>query len=455
MPRHVLVQDLFGPLEEHWGFSFEIAVLASFVLGALAVAVLKVVAAAYLALATTLWPLSATVLVGLPPAGPSLPRCSSRSSRRYKVQVEGMLGFCEPSASDALLTASAAGPSRARTSLGGLGAEARVQRALAALEAPDGVKFFRQARGHLSGWLLNLTAFDVLSLRETWIDADTLMLLRMDPDPAVWAPGLQSVNLSELCLRQGNAWNRRGQLWCEERCATRSGCPSVSKGPSLNDFVFNFGRCCRLPAGTVAALTDAIRAQLPSTLDLESLIGKRQLAVIGSSSSLEEAARVRPSLAAEIDAHPAVARFNHFYQHLQPDVTGSRTTLHVANAWPEPVEGVPLVDLETVYPLASFCRRMHRSGAARRPFHGEGAAGAPTFALRPSARCGMDHQVIHFTRGFLFYWLLGSLHEQLTLHGFSGGSAHYYGSADVLERYLGFEHFVYDLLGDLDRAASG
>jgi len=301
------------------------------------------------------------------------------------------------------------------------------------------VKFFRQASGHLSGWLSNLTAFEVLSFRETWANADTVMLLRMDPDPAAWAPGLPGVALPELCVRQGNTWNRRGQQWCEERHGSR-GRPS---GPAPHDFVFNSGRCCRLPAGTVAALTEAIRERLPSTLELEALIAKGGLAVVGSSSSLEEAARARPSVAAEIDAHPAVARFNHFYLHLRPNVTGSRTTLHVANAWPEPVEGVPLVDLETVYPLASYCRRMHRSGAARRPFIGA----SPTFALRPSARCSMDPQVVHFTRGFLFCWLLGSLHEQLTLHGFSGGNAHYYGAADVLERYLGFEHFVYDLLG--------
>merc|ERR1712064_181813 len=75
----------------------------------------------------------------------------------------------------------------------------------------------------------------------------------------------------------------------------------------------------------------------------------------------------------------------------------------------------------------------------------------PVFLIRPSAKCSLKADVDYFTRGFVFYWLVGSLFEESDLYGFVGSGPLHYGSSDqVTEPYLHFEHLVYRKLKEIN-----
>merc|ERR1712048_32229 len=73
------------------------------------------------------------------------------------------------------------------------------------------------------------------------------------------------------------------------------------------------------------------------------------------------------------------------------------------------------------------------------------------YLLRPSAKCSLRDTADFFTRGFVFYWLVGSLFEEADLYGFVGSGTAHYGTGDqVTEPYLHFEHLVYRKLKELN-----
>merc|ERR1712048_859993 len=77
----------------------------------------------------------------------------------------------------------------------------------------------------------------------------------------------------------------------------------------------------------------------------------------------------------------------------------------------------------------------------------------PVFLIRPSMKCSIGDNADFFTRGFIFYWLVGSLFQETDLYGFVGSGTAHYGSGKhgkhVTEPYLHFEHLVYRKLKEL------
>eukprot|EP00446_Apocalathium_sp_SHHI-4_P035966 CAMPEP_0177323350 /NCGR_PEP_ID=MMETSP0368-20130122/16699_1 /TAXON_ID=447022 ORGANISM="Scrippsiella hangoei-like, Strain SHHI-4" /NCGR_SAMPLE_ID=MMETSP0368 /ASSEMBLY_ACC=CAM_ASM_000363 /LENGTH=401 /DNA_ID=CAMNT_0018783117 /DNA_START=15 /DNA_END=1220 /DNA_ORIENTATION=+ len=186
--------------------------------------------------------------------------------------------------------------------------------------------------------------------------------------------------------------------------------------------------------------TEGIKARLPSISALDDFVARRSLAIVGGGSSLEG-----QGLASEIDVHPEVVRFNYFPK----DATdvGNRTTLHVVNRWVSPA-GIPvLLDLEMCNAFDSYCFRFSKYAIyphAHTPW-----------LIRPTARCAMSQTIDQFTRGFMFFWLVGSLLEEVDMYGFvSGGMKHVqrgqlFASNDIGERFAVFEHKVYREIHDL------
>lgn len=72
-----------------------------------------------------------------------------------------------------------------------------------------------------------------------------------------------------------------------------------------------------------------------------------------------------------------------------------------------------------------------------------------TFLFRPSAVCAIS-SLNGFSRGFLFYWLVGSYFEEINIYGMgmADGRAHY-GPGWVGEDNLVFEHFFYNEVAKL------
>jgi len=186
--------------------------------------------------------------------------------------------------------------------------------------------------------------------------------------------------------------------------------------------------------------TEAIRQKLPSIKDLERILYGKRFASVGSGSTLRGG-----NMGPLIDQHDEVVRFNNLVgDALDPNDTGTKTTVHVVNHFVKGQAGLPVFDLETTCLWASYCQRKWPGGLFR-------DHDAPLFLLRPSARCAMPIEINRFSRGFLFYWFLGSEVKHMDLYGFQGG-VHYhspkaedlYTSGDLLlEGYIKFEHLVY------------
>jgi len=219
--------------------------------------------------------------------------------------------------------------------------------------------------------LAHVNAKDVLALRETWTDADTDLLRRLDSHADGFVVG------------------------------------------ELN--------------------TEAFRQRLPTVDQFADLVRERPLAIVGASDSLLEK---RPGR--EIDAHEVVVRFNgHVKDSLDEDVTGIKTTVHVTcDASGSLVDSdIAEFDLETRAPWNSYCRKVFINGTFYDP-------NTTYYIMRPTALCAMDQDFSMFTRGFVFYWLVGRLFDRPDMYGFDG-SGHYDNDGVVWESFLHFEHVVY------------
>ncbi|CAK0831391.1 unnamed protein product [Prorocentrum cordatum] len=227
--------------------------------------------------------------------------------------------------------------------------------------------------------LAHVDAKDVLALQETWTEADTDVLRRLDP----YADGFVEGELD----------------------------------------------------------TEAFRQRLPSAGQFADIVQERAFAMVGASDSLLEK---RPG--PEIDAHEVVVRFNdHVKDNLDEAVTGTKTTMHVTCDASGPMgdDGVTEFDLETRAPWSSYCNKMNINGVFYHP-------NITYYIMRPTALCAMDSEFSFFTRGFMFYWLVGRLFDQPDMYGFDG-DAHYDNNQVVWESFLHFEHAVYRLVrGELE-----
>jgi hypothetical protein len=193
--------------------------------------------------------------------------------------------------------------------------------------------------------------------------------------------------------------------------------------------------------------TEAFIAKLPKWRQLSELIERHPtIAVVGSGSALENA-----GLGKEIDAHSAVVRFNGLVRHFLRWVdTGRRTTLHVFNAMVKPLdheEVEAVFDLETNTPGRTYCSRLHKGGEM------EKYKLATLFFIRPTAYCKMPEEISQFSRGFMFYWLVGRLFQQRDMYGFKGtthynatrtnSSLHNPNISSEHEAFIPFEHLLY------------
>jgi len=155
--------------------------------------------------------------------------------------------------------------------------------------------------------------------------------------------------------------------------------------------------------------------------------------MVGASRSLLEK---RPG--PDIDAHEVVVRFNgHVKDSLDEAVTGTKTTVHVTcDAAGSMGDGdIAEFDLETRAPWNSYCSKIRINGMFSHP-------NTTYYIMRPTALCAMDQDFSLFTRGFLFYWLVGRLFDHPDLYGFDG-DGHYDSDERVWESFLHFEHVVY------------
>jgi len=185
--------------------------------------------------------------------------------------------------------------------------------------------------------------------------------------------------------------------------------------------------------------TASFTSQLPSRAALEALVQKGGVAIVGSGPTLKGQGQ-------EIDAHSTVVRFNdNVGQNLDAANTGLRTDIHVMNSQvgPPPEPDTVQFDLECVAPWESFCARMNLKGRFRDTQHQ-----GKMFLMRPTVICSIP-RIHDFTRGFLFYWLMGSFFEKVDFYGMSDadGRGHCSGKGcprkAVQEPFLEFEHLLY------------
>lgn len=182
--------------------------------------------------------------------------------------------------------------------------------------------------------------------------------------------------------------------------------------------------------------TEAFAARLPSMDELKQVLHAGQsLAIVGGSDSL-----TGKGLGQEIDAHDQVVRFNEIVgSKLVPEETGNVTTVRVMNTLIPPLKDPAILemDLETLSPWSSYCKRMHSSGMFTNNV-------SNTLMIRPSAYCAMAaSRTQEWTRGFLFYWFVGRLvNASVDFYGFSG-YGHYHNNASITETWVPFEHMFY------------
>mmetsp|Transcript_25445 Transcript_25445/g.58625 ORF Transcript_25445/g.58625 Transcript_25445/m.58625 type:complete len:511 (+) Transcript_25445:59-1591(+) len=191
---------------------------------------------------------------------------------------------------------------------------------------------------------------------------------------------------------------------------------------------------------------EKFRSYLPSISLLEDYLdrGTGAIAIVGGG----------PSVAGHgglIDAHPVVVRFNdHVGKTLVAGDTGRKMTVHVLNKEVDfqNEKNVLHIDLESSLPGVSMCKRWHQSWA-----HSELPGDQLTLLLRPSAVCALGGGLDGFTRGFLFYWLVGRYFQTVDMYGMSDadGTWHYekphpmhkQTTEVVKEVFLSFEHHLY------------
>jgi hypothetical protein len=197
--------------------------------------------------------------------------------------------------------------------------------------------------------------------------------------------------------------------------------------------------------------TAKFAARLPSIQDLQDLLSSKSVAIVGNAPS-------RPGKGKEIDAHELVVRFNgHVGKTLNDDV-GHKTDVHVFNRMTDGDEAVKThFDLEMFMPYVSYCSHMRASSHFRRH------RPHTLFFFRPSAQCGFPSPRLgvvdsesYFTRGFLFYWFVGSFFENAHLYNivrpdevkvatthYDSGDIHSNGPTIETEPYLPFEHLFF------------
>lgn len=190
--------------------------------------------------------------------------------------------------------------------------------------------------------------------------------------------------------------------------------------------------------------TENFRERLLSIKELDELIAKKRIAIVGGGRSLDSGKHGQ-----EIDDHPVVARFNDMIgSKLNAQITGNKTTFHIMNNWISPPDepNVFQMDLESTALQDSYCKRMN--------LHGQFAKHTGKMVLlRPSAYCGLEG-LGHFTRGFIFYWLVGSLFETADLYGMGDEDSRFHAhggtASTVAEPFLEFEHLLYRKAGELE-----
>lgn len=200
-----------------------------------------------------------------------------------------------------------------------------------------------------------------------------------------------------------------------------------------------------VPGGNLSTKDFANR--LPSLKDFNALIQQQSVAIVGSGSSL---AHLRKGHV--IDGHAEVARFNDLVGSKLTDDTGFKTTMHVMNKGISPVrlgtKGLAHFDMEWMHPWSTYCSRMHSMGHFVNKTRN---VGGKLFLIRPTAYCALGDRLMDFTRGFLFYWFVGRLFNDVDMYGFSG--KHHYnwvGGGPVGEPFLKFEHLLYRIVKEMD-----
>mmetsp|Transcript_21582 Transcript_21582/g.50339 ORF Transcript_21582/g.50339 Transcript_21582/m.50339 type:complete len:475 (+) Transcript_21582:94-1518(+) len=182
--------------------------------------------------------------------------------------------------------------------------------------------------------------------------------------------------------------------------------------------------------------TEKMRDYLPSIKVLEELTeNDHSVAVVGGGPSVHGHGK-------EIDQHDVVVRFNHRVgETLDAENSGLKMNIHVLN-WMVDFQnetGVLHMDLESTAPALSYCKRWHKAGGSK-----SNGVDQVALIMRPSAFCGL-RKLWGFTRGFMFYWLVGRLFDRVDLYGMSEGDRmlHYDYNGPVNEPFLNFEHLLY------------
>mmetsp|Transcript_44174 Transcript_44174/g.102034 ORF Transcript_44174/g.102034 Transcript_44174/m.102034 type:complete len:368 (-) Transcript_44174:130-1233(-) len=184
---------------------------------------------------------------------------------------------------------------------------------------------------------------------------------------------------------------------------------------------------------------------LPRVRDLDWKVYNGNLAIVGNGADLANS-----SLGAEIDSHSQVVRFNNLVDaRLNRVDTGLKQTMHVVNANVEGREDLPVFDLEFAWPGRAWCSRLLTGGRhLQRPV-------TELYMFRPTGFCRMPKDAASFSRGFLFFWLYGSLWKDPTLYGFADPTGHHYDNKKkVHEPFLLAEHALYRALAKQTRLST-
>mmetsp|Transcript_1343 Transcript_1343/g.4072 ORF Transcript_1343/g.4072 Transcript_1343/m.4072 type:complete len:369 (-) Transcript_1343:38-1144(-) len=224
-------------------------------------------------------------------------------------------------------------------------------------------------------------SWDGLSFRESWSDEDTEYLRRLDGRPGAWVDG-------ELT-------------------------------------------------------TEAVRAVLPTFAELQKLLNRRSIAIVGSGSSAVGKGK-------EIDMHPVVARFNEYEKYQA--VMGSKIDIHAMNSVivPPSEPNVWQVQLEMVSYFEPLCTQLHRQGRFYNPSQMQ-----HLLFVRPSVKCSVPNMG-GWSRGFMFYWFMGSAFPSVDIFGMSSsdGNTHANGvGGTVYEPFLDYEHQIYRQIYEGDKAS--
>lgn len=177
-------------------------------------------------------------------------------------------------------------------------------------------------------------------------------------------------------------------------------------------------------------------AQLPIYKVFQAFVERSsKIAIVGASQCLTGA-----DFGPQIDNSPEVTRFNqHVGAQLNAADTGYKTTIHVLN------QGVPLglvggsdiltFDLEWANIWLAYC---NHGGKANK-----------VFIFRPTAVCSKGQGLGAFTRGFLFYWFVGRLFQEVEMYGFGGVGKYDETSTVGYDPIIHFEHLVYRVVQNM------